>query len=410
MKRVVEGFQKMAATRSRPVLTVLIESHGLHEVARPRRDPDPGRRAAVPSGCGTRTTRSWPARSSPPTATRRSRSGSATRTSRTRSPRAPTGDTCCSARARCRSRSRSPCSRRTATRASTASSGAAAPRDRGARGRRPPLREDDGGYLFRRRSGGLLEAEEATMSDDKKTRREFLKNEPAGGRRGGRAPRAAAAPRGESTRARAGAMATGARPHGGRALHPRHGVRQPLPDVPRRAGLGRPRAGGLADINYLDTAVRMMGTARARPGWASAGHAPEDVLATKVPGRSRTRDAALKEVEASLKRLQTDHLDLLHLHSLGDEAGPREDRGPGRGDQGPLRAARQQKVTRFIGMTSHTNGAVMAKAIERNDLDCVQMAMNPARRHRSQELALPAANRKNNLGDVPDEGTNARTS
>ena len=37
----------------------------------------------------------------------------------------------------------------------------------------------------------------------------------------------------------------------------------------------------------------------------------------------------------------------------------------------------------------------MAKAIERNDLDCVQMAMNPARAARFEELALPAANKKN---------------
>jgi aryl-alcohol dehydrogenase-like predicted oxidoreductase len=37
----------------------------------------------------------------------------------------------------------------------------------------------------------------------------------------------------------------------------------------------------------------------------------------------------------------------------------------------------------------------MARAIERNDLDCVQMAMNPARASRFEELALPAANRKN---------------
>jgi hypothetical protein len=36
----------------------------------------------------------------------------------------------------------------------------------------------------------------------------------------------------------------------------------------------------------------------------------------------------------------------------------------------------------------------MAQAIERNDLDCVQMAMNPARAARFEELALPAANRK----------------
>ena len=40
-------------------------------------------------------------------------------------------------------------------------------------------------------------------------------------------------------------------------------------------------------------------------------------------------------------------------------------------------------------------GELLAQAIERNDLDCVQMAMNPARAARFEELALPAANKKN---------------
>src|SRR3989442_9200940 len=120
----------------------------------------------------------------------------------------------------------------------------------------------------------------------------------------------------------------------------------------------------------------------------------EVFLATKIPDRARTRDAALREVEASLKRLQTDHVDLLHIHGLGDEADLAKIEAP----DGALKALYQlgdQKAARFMGMTSHTDGAVMAKAIERNDLDCVQMAMNPARANRFEELALPAARAKN---------------
>jgi len=60
-----------------------------------------------------------------------------------------------------------------------------------------------------------------------------------------------------------------------------------------------------------------------------------------------------------------------------------------------LLAAREQKLARFIGMTSHTNGEVMARAIEHNDLDCVQMALNASGNGRFEELALPAANKKN---------------
>jgi uncharacterized protein len=148
-------------------------------------------------------------------------------------------------------------------------------------------------------------------------------------------------------------------------------------------------------IRYLDTAVAYGdGESERRVGQVMRTRRNEVVLATKIPTSARTRDAALRQVEASLKRLQTDHVDVLHLHSLGDE----QDLAAIEAPDGALKALyelRSQKVTRAIGMTSHTDGAVMAKAIERNDLDCVQMAMNAARALRFEELALPAAKKKN---------------
>jgi hypothetical protein len=148
-------------------------------------------------------------------------------------------------------------------------------------------------------------------------------------------------------------------------------------------------------ITYLDTAIDYGdGLSETRVGKVMKSRRKEVWLATKVPQRARTRDAALREVEQSLKRLQTDHVDLLHIHSLTDDADLARIEAP----DGALKALyelRQQKVARFIGMTSHTDGAVMARAIERNDPDCVQMAMNPARANRFEELALPAAKQKN---------------
>ena len=148
-------------------------------------------------------------------------------------------------------------------------------------------------------------------------------------------------------------------------------------------------------INYLDTAMDYgKGESETRVGRFLATRRRDVFVATKVPTGARTRDAALREVEASLKRLQTDHVDLLHLHGLGDAA----DLAKIEAADGALKALyelRAQKVARFVGMTSHSDGTVMASAIERHDLDCVQMAMNPARALRFEELALPAANRKN---------------
>jgi uncharacterized protein len=147
-------------------------------------------------------------------------------------------------------------------------------------------------------------------------------------------------------------------------------------------------------IDYFDTAVDYGdGESERRVGRVMATRRRDVFLATKVPPRARTRDGALREVEASLKRLRTDRLDLLHLHGLTDQADLEKIEAPD-GAMKALYQLRDQKVTRFIGMTSHTDGAVMARAIERNDLDCVQMAMNPARGGRFEEQALPAANRK----------------
>jgi uncharacterized protein len=148
-------------------------------------------------------------------------------------------------------------------------------------------------------------------------------------------------------------------------------------------------------ITYLDTAMDYgTGESETRVGRFVATRRRDVFLATKIPPGSRTRDAALREVEASLKRLRTDDVDLLHLHGLSDEV----DLAKIEAADGALKALyelRAQKVARFIGMTSHADGTVMATAIERHDLDCVQMAMNPARALRFEELALPAANKKN---------------
>jgi predicted aldo/keto reductase-like oxidoreductase len=146
-------------------------------------------------------------------------------------------------------------------------------------------------------------------------------------------------------------------------------------------------------ITYLDTAYAYGdGESETRVGRVMATRRKDVWLATKIP--DRTRDAFLRRLEASLKRLQTDHVDLVHIHSLGqaDDLAKIE---AADGAMKGLMEAREQKMARFAGMTSHTNGEVMATAIQGHDLDCVQMALNASRNGRFEELALPAANAKN---------------
>jgi len=146
-------------------------------------------------------------------------------------------------------------------------------------------------------------------------------------------------------------------------------------------------------ITYLDTAFAYGdGKSETRVGKIMAKRRKEVWLATKIP--DRTRDAFRRRLDDSLKRLQVDHVDLVHIHSLGHSDDLAKIEAPNGAMKGLLEA-RDQKLTRFIGMTSHTSGEVMARAIEQNDLDCVQMALNASGNGRFEEVALPAANKKN---------------
>ena len=143
-------------------------------------------------------------------------------------------------------------------------------------------------------------------------------------------------------------------------------------------------------INYFDTA----GSYTRRPlerlsekrlGEFSKERRKEIFLATKIDPRDR--DGALRSVETSLKFLQTDYLDLIQIHSLSDLNDLDRISSP----NGVLSAIQQlkgQKVTRFIGITGHNDGATMTEALRRHDFDTVLMALNAA------QSANPVAIRK----------------
>jgi uncharacterized protein len=146
-------------------------------------------------------------------------------------------------------------------------------------------------------------------------------------------------------------------------------------------------------ITYLDTAYAYGdGKSETRVGKVMATRRKEVWLATKIP--DRTRDAFLRRLEGSLKRLQVQQVDLVHIHGLRQADDLAKIEAPDGALKG-LMEAREQKMTRFAGMTSHTSGEVIAQAIQRHDLDCVQMALNASRNGRFEELALPAARAKN---------------
>ena len=149
-------------------------------------------------------------------------------------------------------------------------------------------------------------------------------------------------------------------------------------------------------LNYLDTAMTYGdGLSETRYGKILKQRRSEVWLTTKVSTRSY--DEALRAMDASLTRLQTDHVDLLHIHSLTDL----QDLAAIERHDGVLRALyriREQKMARFIGMTSHTDARTLKLAIERHDLNCVMMALNAATNTGFstgfERIALPAAQEK----------------
>ncbi len=133
-------------------------------------------------------------------------------------------------------------------------------------------------------------------------------------------------------------------------------------------------------ITYLDTAQSYGGgDSETWVGKVMADRRDQVFLTTKV--RVRDYDETMRATETSLKRLQTDHIDLIHIHSLGDEDDLEAI------EAGSLRAIqklREEEVCRFIGITSHTYPDVLALALQRHDFDCTQMALNAAKQGRSR--------------------------
>ena len=162
-------------------------------------------------------------------------------------------------------------------------------------------------------------------------------------------------------------------------------------------------------ISYLDTAYGYgEGRSESWVGQVAKTRRKEFFLATKI--EPRDGDTARRILEGSLKRLQTDQIDLIHVHAL---MGP-DDLAKIEAQNGVLNALykmRDEKLTRFVGITCHHDPAVLKTALERHDFDCVQMALNaalqgmtggehgmvlnPAIKTSFEHVALPVAQKKN---------------
>ncbi len=148
-----------------------------------------------------------------------------------------------------------------------------------------------------------------------------------------------------------------------------------------------------AGIRYFDTAPAYNnGQSERNYGEVLARRRSEVFLATKTG--QRTYDGAMRDVEASLKRLRTDRVDLLQIHGTRAD----EDLARWGKPDGVLKALeklRDQKVTRLIGVTGHESADAMCRAITMYEFDTILTTFNPTPKRRPfLEKVLPLAVRK----------------
>jgi predicted aldo/keto reductase-like oxidoreductase len=99
-------------------------------------------------------------------------------------------------------------------------------------------------------------------------------------------------------------------------------------------------------------------------------------LMTKVCTHGRDKQLALRMLEESLNRLQTDHLDLWQIHGVSFDNDPDLFIRPNGAAEALEQAKRQGKV-RYVGFTGHKNPRIHLKMLATGfPFDAVQMPLN----------------------------------
>jgi uncharacterized protein len=132
-----------------------------------------------------------------------------------------------------------------------------------------------------------------------------------------------------------------------------------------------------AGVTFFDNAWEYhQGKSEEWMGKALRGRRDKVFLMTKVCTHGRDKQVALRQLEDSLRRLQTDHLDLWQVHEVIYPNDP--DFIYGR--DGVLEAlgdAKRQGKTRFVGFTGHKDPAIHLNMLARGyPFDAVQMPLN----------------------------------
>jgi aryl-alcohol dehydrogenase-like predicted oxidoreductase len=129
-------------------------------------------------------------------------------------------------------------------------------------------------------------------------------------------------------------------------------------------------------VNYVDTsALYGHGASELNIGTVMRERRDEVFLASK--SHDYTYDGTMALVQQSLRRLQTDHLDLYQHHFLG-QLGQLEQLRRKNSARQAFERLRDEGVIRHIGVTGHSS-RVLADALEDYPYDCALITLNAAR-------------------------------
>ena len=150
-------------------------------------------------------------------------------------------------------------------------------------------------------------------------------------------------------------------------------------------------------VNFFDNAWDYHdGLSEERVGTALKGKRDKVLVMTKVCTHGRSKEVAMQQLEQSLRRLQTDHLDVWQIHEVVYYNDPDNIFRPD-GAIEALEQAKKDGKVRFVGFTGHKDPSIHLNMLSRGfAFDTVQMPLNPfdAQFRSFQHKVLPEAKKQ----------------
>lgn len=148
-------------------------------------------------------------------------------------------------------------------------------------------------------------------------------------------------------------------------------------------------------LYYWDTAHTYVNNESGAVSEERLGHIIKDrrdeiFLSTKIAARDA--EGAKAQIELSLKRLQTDHLDMMKVHAVASPEDVNEICKTG-GVLDLFSKMKEEGVTRFIGFSGHGNAQALKMMIDTGRFDSMLFAMNHwnGPTDNRQDVLIPAA-------------------